>query len=238
MNDTLFHFSQFILFSMAYDIALNCTSALLKRYSPKFKVLSTDRQKYVVTNINKSVLLSFLAGIFLKTVYYKPLLLQNNFPPGPSASTTWKTLTVLYSCTDFVALIRDKTMSKTTKIHHYAVLVSLIVVLFSKFYKGSLAKAIVIYGGFSSLAFMVNLYLGARFLFKRESVGIKFIKKLSLYTYAAACGLNWVWQSNYILHAYSDILSNPTMLMKLGLNLTMLYSWIRDDTILIRHLNK
>ena len=239
LNDICFNYSEFLISTIAYDAFIPLTTKALMYYSSTFKNLADDRQKYVVTNINKSVLLSLLAGIFLKSVYYNPLLLhQNNDDISESAKALWKTSTAIYASTDLVALLRDKTMSSTTRAHHYAVILSLLIVFASDFEKGSLSKAIVIYGGFSSLAFLVNLYLGSRFLFKRDSIRLKYIKKLSFYTYAMACGLNWAWQGNYILSAYKNIFSNPIMLIKLGLNITMLYSWIKDDTILMRHLRK
>ena len=236
-SDILFHYSEFLLSSMIYDYGLSVTTNLLNKYSPPFKTLEDSRKKYVVTNINKSVLLSLIAGIFLKTVYSNPQLLQqNNDTIDEYSKRIWRTSTVLYASTDLVAIIRDKTMSSTTKTHHYAVLLSLLIVLASDFKKGSLSKAIVIYGGFSSLALMVNFYLGSRFLFKRGGTTIKYIKKFSFYSYLIACGLNWTWQGNYILHAYKNIFSNPMMFIKLALNITMLYSWIKDDAILMRHL--
>ena len=238
-SDILFHYGEFLFSSIIYDYGLSLTTNLLNKYSPPFKTLEDSRKKYVATNINKSILLSLISGIFLKTVYSNPSLLkQNNDDISDYSKTIWKTTAVLYGSTDLVALIRDKTMSATTKTHHYAVLLSLLIVLASDFKKGSLAKAIVIYGGFSSLALMVNFYLGSRFLFKRNGTTIKYIKKFSFYSYLLACGLNWAWQGNYILHAYRGIFSNPMMLIKLALNITMLYSWIKDDTILMRHLSQ
>jgi len=238
-STNLFYYSGFILSSITYDSSISLTTTFLQRYSLKFKNLESSRQKYVVTNINKSILLSFLAGIFIKSLYYKPQLLHlSNNDISESSKHLWRISTVLYASTDLVALFRDKTMSSTTKAHHCAVLLSLLIVLGSNFEKGSLSKAIVIYGGFSSLAFMVNLYLGSRFLFERNSLRLKYLKRLSLYTYVSACGLNWIWQGYYISGAYKNIFSNPNILIKLALNMTMLYSWIKDDTILIRHLSK
>ena len=239
IKDVLYHYGEFLLTSFLYDRGLSLTTYILNKYSKSFASLSDDRKNYVVTNINKSILLSVIAGVFIKNIYRDPgLLIENNHIISGHSKKIWKTTTVLYASTDLVALIRDKTMSRTTKNHHLAVLLSLVLVLSSDFKNGSLSKAIVIYGGFSSLALMVNFYLGSRFLFERNSLLIKGIKRCSFYSYLLACGLNWVWQGNYILHAYKGILSNPAMLVKLGLNITMLYSWIMDDAILMTHLSK
>ena len=112
----------------------------------------------------------------------------------------------------------------------------MIVVLLSNFKKGSLSKSIIIYGGFSSLALSVNMYLGLRFLYDRGDLYIRNLKKFSFYCYILACTFNWSWQSMYIILAYRGIYNNPLIIVKLILNSAMLYSWIKDDIILMRHL--
>ena len=102
-------------------------------------------------------------------------------------------------------------------------------------------RGLFMYGIFSSYAFLVNFFLGARYLFDKKDTTIidnptikqkiyKGIKKTSLVTYALSW-VNWIWQLKYFLvlvvnkfrmNGFSPYLLIDSSL--LGLYLVMIYN--------------
>tara|TARA_B110000211_G_scaffold231019_1_gene291744 strand:+ start:448 stop:834 length:387 start_codon:yes stop_codon:yes gene_type:complete len=125
-------------------------------------------------------------------------------------------------------------MARSTKIHHYGVVVAFFIVAFSDFNYNSLSKAVCIYGGFSSFAAVVNLYLGGRFLASKDSQLFKYIKRLSLASYILSCFGNFSWQVIYMFSAYREL--TALVFFKFLAHTLLLSVWVQDDIKLIRHL--
>ena len=111
----------------------------------------------------------------------------------------WKNLVAVYTSTDLVGLIRNKKMATTTIIHHYCVLIGFFVISFKQFKEEGIYKAIFVYGCFSSLAFLVNFFLGYRFLVDKDSYKSNIIKSLSHKSYLFVIISNVTWQLYYII---------------------------------------
>lgn len=226
----------------SYDGLYKLTYALFNKISTKFSNLDNLKKQYIVTNINKSALLSIISVLFMAIIYKNPSHINPLHIVSTKERLVWKNVTALYASTDIVGLIRNKRMALSTKIHHYGVVLAFIIISVSKFNPGSLSKALVLYGSLSSLAFCVNLYLGARFFFNKDSKHILRLKKLAKYSYMAACILNWTWQSSYIKNTYLTQESLQTInrfqILKFVINSGLLYAWISDDIKLITHLSK
>ena len=212
------------------------TDYILKGYSNTYKTLSHSNKHYVVANINKSLVMLYIfksfSNIFLnnpKYVFNTSTIIER------PVQERWKLLTMLYASTDFVSLLKSSKMPMSTKIHHYGVVLALIIVLLSNFSGASLSKSMVVYGAFSSSAGIVNTYLGARKLYDKKTLIIRTLKKLGLISYILACSANWSWQVKYLI-TYFKQPKQLILLFKFLLNTGLLYSWIQDDLKLMRHL--
>ena len=81
------------------------------------------------------------------------------------------------------------------------------------------------YGLLSSFSFLVNTFLGMRFLVKFTKKQQKFI----IINYILICLFNWTWQIYYLLNI------NEIYIYKFILIL-LLYFWINDDIVLLKFL--
>ena len=228
--------SKLLALSIGYQGSLYVTNFILNRFSIKYRSLSYSTKQYVSTNLNKSLVMSYICYYFFKIIIKNPSYILNNTVNIPEkAQKNWKFLTIIYASTDLVSLLKNKNMPFSTKLHHYGVLLATGIILLSKFNGPSLAKALAVYGSFSSLAGIVNTYLGARKLFDPKTKFIKILKKIGLLSYIIACSGNWSWQLNY-LTMYLKPPYRSDIILKFLLNTGLLYSWIQDDLKLMRHL--
>jgi len=236
INKLISYGSQFTLMSMGYEGTLMITDFVLKTLSVKYKGLSSNNQKYVTTNLNKSLVMLYIFASFCKIFKQNPqYVLNTSCVVDKQSQDSWKFLTMLYACTDFVGLIKSSKMPFSTQLHHYGVILALFIVICSNFNGASLSKSLVIYGAFSSSAGIVNTYLGARKLYNADSNTIKFLKNAGLISYILACSSNWTWQLRYLM-TYFNNTPNKMVILKFLLNTGLLYSWIQDDLKLMRHL--
>ena len=213
---------------------------LLEKTNSKFSDYSTGRKYYILSNIMKSWVLSVLAVVFTKNVLNGTvdIIHCTNWKPR---RTFFLQMSALYTITDTMSLLvnREKMMLSTI-VHHACVGLSYIYINTLDFAEEGIYKGLIMYGGFSSLAFLVNFYLGSRFLIESEK-NKKKLQKLSGVSYVISCAGNWSWQLFYLIKLLVHYYSNPK---KVQLNTviglifysTVLKYWIQDDLILMRHL--
>lgn len=232
----MYRITEFLFMTVGYESSLKFSNLILNTISTKYKKLDSNNKHYVVSNINKSMVMAYIAFVFINIFRNNPQYILNNSSHVPEHSQiTWQRLTSLYAATDFVSLLKSSKMPFSTKLHHYGVIVALIIVLLSKFKGTSLSKALVIYGAFSAMAGSVNVYLGLRKLINPDSKIIYLIKKSALVSYILACSGNWSWQLRY-LQIYFKGIPNYITIFKFLINTGLLYSWVQDDLKLMRHL--
>ena len=204
--------------------------------------LDIDRQYYIIFNISKSVMLFFLS--YLIGIGYSENIITFYYIDW-SRQILFKNITSLYAITDFIPLfISQKKMMTSTVIHHVCVLLALMGVLSSDLENIGISNAIILYGLFSSLAFVVNFYLGIRFLISDDKL-LRYIKRGTFINYSLSCICNWslqsVYLSKYIYKLFVLYTQNNTLIHNyiylLGYS-GFLYFWIKDDLILMRYLLK
>lgn len=187
----------------------------------------------------KSIVITLCGGIFINSLSTGKLSLikTSNWMPYKTLS---KNVLGLYSMTDTIPLLMNKDkMMTSTIVHHVCVGLAHLYVINSDFRKEGIFKAIMVYGGFSSLAGLVNFYLGSRFLIKSKKKR-RVIKKLALMSYVGSCACNWTWQVYYLSKLTRQLYMtfDWTRGMSLIFYTTMIKNWIVDDIILMRHLAK
>lgn len=208
-------------------------------YGDEYSKYNEGRRTYILANIMKAGVISFVGTAFIYSIAIGRLNLLN--------TNNWvnnRTLTLnimgLYTMTDVIPLFMNcDEMQMSTLVHHVCVGLAHMYVIGSDFRHEGLFKAIVVYGGFSSLASIVNLYLGSRFLIKNKRIK-RNIKRMALISYVGSCACNWAWQLFYCTKQFTQLYHsfNPMRALALGLYGVMIRNWIVDDCWLIKHLAK
>ena len=134
--------------------------------------------------------------------------------------------------TDLVSLLKSNKMPRSTQMHHIGVVLAYIIIMNSDINKINMAKSLCLYGGYSSIPFLVNIYLALRKITNKTYT----LKKLAAITYIMGCSVNWSWQF-YYQYNYFNPLTFKTLVYSL-FSSCLLCSWIQDDIILIKHLIK
>ena len=234
-SETFISWGFFTAVSIGFYSLYPITNFFLEKFSAKYNNYSLERKEYILTNVIKSKVLLLISGLFIGTVADKSLdLLTVTNQNGNYLF--WKNISALYACTDFIGLIRNTKMEMSTIIHHYCVLITYLIISVLDFNRSSIFKAALMYGAFSALAFMVNFYLGARFLIDKNSKTDIIVKKTSAVSYVLACAFNWSWQVYYMRVLYLNSTSIYAILFQFTIYVTLLFAWISDDLKLMKFL--
>jgi hypothetical protein len=189
----------------------------------KYCSYGTDRKLYILSNLAKSIFLINISVEFIKILYMNRTLFALDWGQN---SNEIKYLVVSYVIPDLWSImITTKTMKLSTIFHHVCVIIATIFIMFSDLNQPGVHIAFIMYGLFSAYTFMVNFFLGARFVTKLNN---NFLTTTSL-TYVLSCSLNWNWQAYY---AYQYFYFHYQWIIFI----TLLYFWIKDDIILIKFL--
>ena len=226
---------------LLYKVKYRIVHSILSRNSI-YTSLGIDRQYYIIFNISKSIMLFFLS--YLISIGYSENIITFSSIDW-SRQIMFKNITSLYAITDFIPLfISQKKMMTSTVIHHVCVCMALLGVLSSDLENIGISNAIILYGLFSSFAFVVNFYLGIRFLISDDTL-LRYIKRGTFINYSLSCICNWslqsVYLSKYIYKLFVLYTQHHTQIHNyiylLGYT-GFLYFWIKDDLILMRYLLK
>ena len=224
----------FLFSTFIYCVSYPCLYYFLNSCFYKFKKYDKDKKFYIVSNVLKYLVLNIVSYFFLAMLLYDLDLfnLQNWY----EYDKLLKNLSSLYVCTDIISIFLNwGKMKSTTFYHHICTTLALIYICSIDFNHNGVNKAIVIYGGFSSLAGIVNLFLGIRFLIENKFC-IYYLTRGCFFIYLFICFFNWSWQFYYLVNLM--IYENYTLLRFLEnfFYITMLYFWIYDDLVLMKYL--
>jgi hypothetical protein len=194
-------------------IAYNQTYNYFTYDTVQFQHLDENRKYYICKNVVKGTYLSMLVIAGIVPVYFG--LVEDIWD-----DTMFKILASMYVSNDVVGMFRVKKLPTTTRLHHTASVVLLMMAWSIDFNTNNTGQLLVLYTYFSALAFPVNLYLGLRFLY--ELSGFRYFTK---YLYLCTCSLNWVLQLYY---------ANEVNYLYIGLICII----IVDDIVLLKWLFK
>lgn len=234
-NETFISWGVFTTASLCIYYLYPVADAILTKCSQKYNEYATDRKEYILTNIIKSNVLVVISGMVIGVITddnVNLLTVRNK----TKQYLIWKNIAALYACTDFVGLVKNKKMQTSTLIHHYCVLIMYVVISVLDFDQESVFKAAVMYGAFSSLAFLVNFYLGLRFLVQKHGKCDLIIKNLSAVSYILVSAINWSWQIYYLKMLYSNSSNIYNIAIQYILYITALVAWVSDDLKLMHFL--
>jgi hypothetical protein len=135
---------------------------------------------------------------------------------------------LFYSSNDFIALTCVEKLSPTTKNHHRVTILMSLVSLGIDYTTSTLGRMLFVYTLASSSAFIVNYYLGMRFLEDKEKT--KDLKLMARNIYGVSLLSNWTWHLYWSTNYY--YLLGPEHFIYFF----MLFWIVKDDIILFKWL--
>ena len=189
---------------------------------------NSNKKQYIQANLLKSGVLVLLSYIFVLLNLKENIL---SIKSWKDHTLFMKNFSILYAITDTSGFLCRVKMQMTTVLHHIAVIIASYYICSSDLDNFE-SRGIITYGGFASLAFVVNFFLAARYLeipYKKE------LAKTSFIVYLSTCSLNWGYQFFAILEHISKI-KTRIELFKLTIYCIILYCWIKDDIVLMKYL--
>ena len=221
-----------------YIISINNTLSVLGLYivvcvllnlNTNFQHLKLERQLYIIKNVVKSMVLLYV-GLFASIDFF------NFINDGRFKMNTVYDYASYYVANDLIALLIVPNLPNTTKTHHKITCLFLLYTLHVDFNNiENVGHLLFIYTIFSSYAFLVNFYLGIRFLKNKNNTYsllnsiIDYTKKYAYYIYLFSCIINWIIQVSLISYRMYTGIINLHYILYSGL----LYFIVKDDLILM-----
>lgn len=190
---------------------------LLKHYSNE---LSFYKRRYIIKNIWKSFLLFIILLSNITTFF-------DGFVNNKWSNLSFKFWGTIYASVDLGGLYYVRGLPKETIIHHIIVNILGFLNFITDYNLSGYYRSMLIYTYFSVLPFIVNFYLGCRYLDKNK-LRIKKIAKLSYYIYSLSLSLNILSQ---VIFFYSSKFSYSIFIYLFFYTLI-----INDDIKLIKFL--
>ena len=169
----------------------------IARNYDKFENYDRRRKNYIIKNIIKSTLLTYIS---ISTIPLIPLLTLNI----GNITKCCHFLGFLYTSGDTIALTKDINMSLSTKIHHtITTLLGWLNIFIDWGNAHSIAKMMAIYAILSCYSYDVNYCLGMRFLM--SDIEYKNLKKKAYIRYLSCCTLNWILHIIYLCYHIKNL---------------------------------
>jgi hypothetical protein len=130
------------------------------------------KKKYIVKNIFKSVLLFFL--FFMCTIPIIDGFILNNW-----SCLSFHIIGSFYMAVDLGGIIYIRGLPRSTVIHHTSVTVMGLLNIILDYNVNGYYRSFLLYGYFSCIPFIVNFYLGSRYIIQDELIK----KRIAYYSY-------------------------------------------------------
>jgi hypothetical protein len=186
------------------------------------------KKKYVLANLIKGGVL----GLFSPAVF---LFLYNHLLYGSYDRTWLYILGSVFTCLDLVSIFRVPKLPSTTLFHHIAVGFLFLYTVQNDMAFNSYSRLIVVYGKFSCLAFVVNLFLGMRVLKPPKNFFyMRVFAFFAFVNYLLCCIMNWSYQFYYVVIDRSIFYASGWA--SLVIYSLLIFTISRDDIILMKYL--
>lgn len=228
---------------LVYFLAFPICIALLVQFSNTFVRLPRNRQTYIVVNLFKAIALIPLSMQFIYAIATGLVPLDaTNVAQWARVHPFLCCVLAVYTVTDLSStLLLNVRMPMSTLLHHVCVMASYVYVTTANVNKLGVYQSIMMFGGFSSLAFCVNGYLAYYKWFPREK-GVHpgcFERVFVFYcfvVYLVECLVSWTWQALFLYTFFHYGIEQWRDFGSFALCLFLLFHWVRDDLILMRFL--
>ena len=188
------HFSIYIIGAIIFHWSYFIVDKILVNVNEHYKNLNHDKKMYVVSNINKSIVLGGITPI-AGTILYDSLY------TGSWNNNLIKNMGIFYSIPDTVSLLVVNKMDLTTKIHHSVVVLFNFSSIYNDYNQNNIFRCMLVYACFSAFAFIVNFQLGSRFLHKNKKVE-KNLSIAAFLVYFLSCLTNWTYHYYTLLEQW------------------------------------
>lgn len=204
-DELLDSFVTLAILSLLVTLAMALCFVVWNRLDPTFRNVAPAHKKwYVIANLCKS----FLLGLSCTSTKYWAgayrCYVLDQFP-----GIALKRTMAVYAVTDVVALWMVPKLPTSTIVHHVTSALLYFVACASDMtepgWTGNLgvSKMIVVYGNFSTVAYLVNAYLALRVLYSPNSKSMTSLCMLAFWSYVLCCVGNWgihlIWIVNGII---------------------------------------
>ena len=206
----------FLISSTSVYFSYEHTQNYLKYNTLKFSSLSVNKQYYVVKNITKGIYLSFLVILGWFMIIQDAMI-------DVFDNRTIRIVASMYVSNDVVGLFRVSNLPTSTRLHHSATVIFLLVAWNVDFEQSNVGQLLLLYTYFSAISFPVNLYLGLRLCYD----DMDWLKSLSKYIYAFGCMCNWYIQFQFFIPSTETYMYTVLLLLI-----------IMDDIVLLKWLWK
>ncbi len=220
---TIFSVGFYVIFSTYYVADYH-----MKTMSRSYDAIPEDKRFYVLSNLIKSAVLCAYCPSCVNLLY-RGLVLDE------WVTTRIRTMGVLYAIPDAVSLLVVSRMATSTRVHHICVVIFMFVNLQITYEEKNVGRALMVYGIFSTFAYLVNLLLASRFLPIGSSLA-RSLSVLAFIVYFCCLLVNWTWQVHYLIDIWHG-LGNARRIMIVAY-VTIMTMVVRDDCVLIRWLYK
>jgi hypothetical protein len=225
MNNTVqYYFKNIFYYFLFYIYVYGFYEILYSylHYIKKINSLTPYKKKYVVKNLVKSINLAAL------TFYSIPYLIYPAITYHTWDNNIIHVCGLFYSSNDLAALIYVPNLPKTTKNHHQVTVFLSVVSLFIDYNTSSLGRMLFIYSLSSSSSFIVNTYLGSRYICDKKDLVT--MKKSARNIYGLSLSINWGWHIYWCVNYYY-LLRIQHLLYFL-----IMFFIVKDDIILFKWL--
>jgi hypothetical protein len=200
---------------------------VLLSFNRNFQDIKSSKKLYIVKNVVKSFVLLYVSIIATSDLYAYFLTNQINMERIYYYAS-------IYVANDILALLIVPNLPQTTKIHHQITTLFLVYTLHIDYNDiTNVGQLLFIYTIFSSYTFLVNFYLGIRFLKDKKNNYLNEIieySRVSAYViYKYSCVINWT--IHIILLSYRLYLGIYNL--HYIIYSILLYFIIKDDLILM-----
>jgi hypothetical protein len=175
---------------------------LAARSSKSFAALSNNKKWYVIANLSKVVC---LAIVCIHPTFFTDLwdLYEGRIIESDTRAIWIKRSTALYVSSDIVALLMVPKLPSTTVAHHVITMLLASALFATRISQANITLMIGVYGAWSSLAWLVNLFLAFRCVF-RERWWMNYLASLAMIQYATVCFANWSWHAIWFWNQMVD----------------------------------
>lgn len=229
------HFFIYIIGAIIFHWSYFMMDKLLVNVNENYKNLNDDKKMYVVSNINKSLVLGGITPIAGNILY-------NSIYTGYWNNNLIRNMGILYSIPDTVSLFVVNKMDLTTKIHHTVVVLFNMGSIFNDYNDDNIFRCMLVYACFSAFAFIVNFQLGTRFLHKNKKID-KNLSITAFMIYFLSCLTNWMyhyyelsnqWKKCYDYECYK-IMIYLLMISTIAVDDLKLMNWLFNKSNLLRY---
>ena len=151
------------------------TTVQICKYYKIIDKLPYHKRQYIIKNYSKSINLAALSIFSIPYILY-PIILNQ-----PCNNHLYHVCGAFYSCNDFYALVNVQKLPKTTRNHHIISTTLSFISFGVDFNQSELGRMLFTYTLFSSFTFVVNYYLGSRYLHKLEKINFIRVQSRNIY---------------------------------------------------------